>query len=839
MKKFWRFLVIALASCVMPVCAFSACGGSGDGDTQSATVPADSTPDGSTPDDSTPTDSTPADSTPDDSTPGDSTPDDPIPENKDFERISFVGNTLDYDGLEHTLAVAGAPADATVTYTNAGPYVDVGTYTIGVKVSKAGYNDYTATAQLVINPVDLTGVTFEGASFEYDGNPHKIAIAGSLPTTAAVIYTSDVVGVTNSATEIGSYNITATIQDKNHNTLVLQATLKITANDEERFMAYSADGQLYFQNAMDDNELYLYDTATGELVKVSSAQAVDIIPYEDGIAYVSKASLISSVKTATYTNGSAATQNIFTMANMRYANISGETVYYAANGLFNDKSGIYKTDLSGEEPVTTCLSVGKAHYLKLIGNELYFADGANGNKLSKINVSGVEQARTLVVDEKINNLTYADGVLYYTVNNLLGDYIEKYTISSGVRRKLTTDAGDSLTVVDNKLYYVNVDKFSTSVIGNGIYAVSTSPLVDNNLPGERVIEGSEMGVCSLAYDGSNLYYYDVDGYKLMKYNLSNQNAVNLLDGFTRPEPGTPISTGSKMQTYGGNIYYLDIWDGKTLHCYNPATKLNYAVTTDKVVDFNIVGDVLFVNMVTTLVNNDVYSVNLKTGGNLVKISTYSAFEFCVDGEYMYYIEENAAGAKTAIHQCRLDGTEDVIVYDKGVTNLRVVDGKLYFVDGNNIHCYDMQTQTDTTVKVDGKEIHTTAFDTDGTYLYYRDMYGLVWANKQLSRCKLDGTEKIVMVEDVDPVSIQYKDGYVYYYSDTTKTAKNGLFKVSAIVTTATAGTALLAESSGYYAMEFVIVEDKLYFVDYKSQLAGDAHLYVVPVGGGEVQRLDG
>ena len=39
-------------------------------------------------------------------------------------------------------------------------------------------------------------------------------------------------------------------------------------------------------------------------------------------------------------------------------------------------------------------------------------------------------------------------------------------------------------------------------------------------------------------------------------------------------------------------------------------------------------------------------------------------------------------------------------------------------------------------------------------------------------------------------------------------------------------------------MEFVIIENKLYFVDYKSQLAGDAHLDVVPVGGSEVQKLD-
>ena len=752
-----------------------------------------------------------------------------------FTGITFEGKTVDYDGEAHTVTVTGAPADATVAYTNAGPHTDVGTYTIGVKVSKTGYNDYTATATVKINAVDFVGVSFVGESFEYDGLMHSIAVKGTLPSTASVVYSSNVQGITNSATEIGEYEITAVITDKNHKTLTLSATLKITASDEERFMLFAEGGHLYFQNAMDENELYLFDSETGEIVRVNADNAVDMIPYGDGMIYVNKTAFVSAIKTATISGTEPATENLLTAGGIRYVQVDGETLYYVKNSLTG--SGIFKADLSGDEPVITCLSEGKAYFLKLVGSTLYFADGANGKKLSKINTTSQNQTRVLVVDEKINNLVYDDGVLYYTVNKLLGNYIEKYTISSETRRKLTIDAGESLTVIGGRLYYVNVDRFTTALIGSGIYSVDISPLVDSNLPGTLVIEGGEMGVCSLASDGDNLYYYDVEGYKLMQYNLDLEEAVNLLEGFVKPADPAPIATGSKLLTYGGNIYYQNLYDGKRLYCYNPVSGLNYAVTTDKVADFAIIGDVLYVNMVSFLVNNDTYAVNLKTGGEMVKINDVSAYEFVSDGTYLYYVLENEAGAMTAIHRCKMDGTEDEEVYDKGVTNLRLVGGKLYFVDGSNIHVLDPETDEDTTVKVDDREIHTTAFDTDGTYIYYRDMYGVGWFNKRLSRCKMDGTENVVLVADVDPVTITYKDGFVYYYVDTTATENNGLYKVEADLTESGEGAVILGESAGYYAKNYVIIGDKMYFVDYKLQLVGDCHLYVITLGEDEAELI--
>jgi hypothetical protein len=193
-----------------------------------------------------------------------------------FASIELSGVEVDYDGNEHSATATGIPSFATVNYEGVGPFVDAGEYTTKLTVSYPNYNDFVATATVKINKIDFVGITFTDTSFEYDGNYHEITISGSLPATANVVYSCDVDGVTNSAKEIGSYPITATITDKNHNDLVLEATLNITGSDEERFMAFTQNGTLFFQNAMDDNELYFYDTSTENLSRVSGEMIYDI-----------------------------------------------------------------------------------------------------------------------------------------------------------------------------------------------------------------------------------------------------------------------------------------------------------------------------------------------------------------------------------------------------------------------------------------------------------------------------------------------------------------------------------------------------------------------------------
>lgn len=142
----------------------------------------------------------------------------------DFEGITFESKTFDYDGKAHSLAVSGAPEGAKVTYTN-NSKINVGVYKVTAKVTKNGYNDLTLEATLTINAIDFEGLVFEDKTFEYDGRPHSLEVK-NFPTGARVTYNG------NGKTEVGTYNVTATVSKTGYNNKVLTAKLEITPAKE-------------------------------------------------------------------------------------------------------------------------------------------------------------------------------------------------------------------------------------------------------------------------------------------------------------------------------------------------------------------------------------------------------------------------------------------------------------------------------------------------------------------------------------------------------------------------------------------------------------------------------
>ena len=59
----------------------------------------------------------------------------------------------------------------------------------------------------IVEKIDITGITFENKTVEYDGNSHSIEITGNLPEGVTVSYTN------NGQTEVGQYSIIATFTD--------------------------------------------------------------------------------------------------------------------------------------------------------------------------------------------------------------------------------------------------------------------------------------------------------------------------------------------------------------------------------------------------------------------------------------------------------------------------------------------------------------------------------------------------------------------------------------------------------------------------------------------------
>ncbi|MCH8559060.1 MAG: T9SS type A sorting domain-containing protein [Balneolia bacterium] len=141
--------------------------------------------------------------------------------------ISFEDATFVFDGTEKSIEITGTlPPGTSVSYTN-NSRTNVGTQQATAIIDGDNYNDLLLTAELSITAANITGITFEDASFVFDGTEKTIEISGTLPDGTSVSYTN------NSRTNVGTQQATATITGDNFNSLILNAELAITPAVDE------------------------------------------------------------------------------------------------------------------------------------------------------------------------------------------------------------------------------------------------------------------------------------------------------------------------------------------------------------------------------------------------------------------------------------------------------------------------------------------------------------------------------------------------------------------------------------------------------------------------------
>ena len=757
-----------------------------------------------------------------------------------IQGLTFEGATATYDKQEHKVELVGKlPEGATVTYsckedaTVQNSAIDAGVYTITATVNHKNYQ-YTGEAKLTINKAPISGLKFEDKTYQFDNTMHSVELIGVLPEGATVTYTcKENSSIANSAKETGTYTITATLNHKNYY-FMAEAKLTIKAEEKDRHI-FSHDNKLYFGNALDGDKLYSYSTVDG-LERVSYDVPQNFTVMGGDLYFRSYSILGSSIKkVGATTSGDDKAESVIA-AKGEYLCSDGSFLYFAHNALTQAKSGIYKVNLSGEEPTAQLLSEGKAKYLTCYGGKIYFADGANGDKLSSISVSG--GARTVVVDEKITCLEKSGSALYYTVNNLLGDFIQKYDLATGKTRKLTSDAGANLTVIGSKLYYINVDLLNSYLYGKGIYCVDANPAADNSKSGTKLIGNDTTTYSSLTSVDGRLAYYRVNDQMLCTNSINANDEKEILAGFVAPEV-VPISTGSKTLAYGKYIYFMDLYNGKALYSYDTVTKTLMRITSNKVADFAILGDTLYYNAVSFGVNNDLYKVNLKEGGEAELVSKNDCNDIVTDGTNIYYVEKNAGGVRTAIHKIDANGT-DTIMYSKGAEYLTYYEGYVYFLDDNKVqrmpvNGYTVDKPENVTTNKDIS--HIDKFVIDNGVIYFRELYGIGWGFKRLARMNIDGSNyQVMMTKGTDPLDFIVQDGKVYYFNDVASGA--GVYSIS--ITAADdkeQPKLILSTQSKYYARSLTIIDGKIYFISYRLNIVGDSHLYAVSIANGTVEKI--
>lgn len=100
---------------------------------------------------------------------------------------------------------------------------------------------------------EFTGVTFESASYVYDGHPHILDEVSGAPENTTIAYTGR-----NEYTNVGTYNASAKLVKEGYNDKTLNATLTITP---ATFTGYSYESKsVKYDGAEHINDIQLVGT---------------------------------------------------------------------------------------------------------------------------------------------------------------------------------------------------------------------------------------------------------------------------------------------------------------------------------------------------------------------------------------------------------------------------------------------------------------------------------------------------------------------------------------------------------------------------------------------------
>lgn len=728
-------------------------------------------------------------------------------------------NGFTYDGTEKEILVQNLPQGVTVKQYQNNKGTNAGAYNASVSFNydSINYNEpELSDLQWEIKKADITGISFESKTVEYDSLQHSIELIGNIPPDSTVKITyndTEVPGVS----EVGSYSVKLVITNSNYNEYEAYATLEIKSTEEKLF-AVVFNNVLYFQNNLDSNTLYCYN---GSALNKINNDKPEYFTINGNQLYYYSSSLFSKV----IKNFDGTTASNLVEVNGEYLTCDGTYLYYAISNLFKTSvNGIYKIKLDGNEKAVRLVQ-DKAEYLTYYNNKIYYSNISDGRKLYSVSTNSVDQKTgTLLFDEKVSDILSDNGVLYFnstktTLGVGIASAIRKYTVSNAECIKLTTDNGQYLTKVENYIYYVNKDKITSKLFGDGIYKVSTLKNEDSNMAGTKILSADNNGYSSLSSNGNCLYYYKLNDKHIYSYNLSTNEETDIMKNFVVEETESIPSGYAKLAEYNGEIYYTNTLDNGCLFKYNPNTKTHYKVLSNSVSNVYFNGKFMYYSTYIS-VNYALWKMDLQTNES-IKISSKRCDNLIFDGDTIYYIQVGSA-YNNYIMKMGLDGENPTVLYkDKNlwVSSFQKINNEIYFTVNPMLgkkYVYKYDIATNTAVSLDLRSNYITILN---DIIYYYDM-----ENYTINSYNLSTKADKILIRDVEVNNMIIANNDLYYSSKKSNTA--GFYRLNL-------STKENTKLSDKCADGMLNINGKIYFIqtaisysnDYPYNSNGDGKLY--------------
>lgn len=666
-----------------------------------------------------------------------------------------------YDGEAKKIELTGLPDGVMVKSYTDNEKTDAGRYTAKAILSydDKNYNEPTVPdCDWEIGKAYITGIEFASKTFEYDEQTHYLEAVGIIPADSDVVIRYDGEEI-DGVTEVGEYEVTLEIKNKNYFDYTDSAKLTIRSTEKMLYSIVSSDG-VYFQNALDDDKMYLY--SGGSLVKINNDLPKYLCADGDKIYYQSSSLFSGAIKQYDKTNKSSV---LLSVAG-EWLTVDGEYLYYAVNNVLINKelNGIYRVKTDGTGEVVRLVKT-RAEYLTLCGGQIYYSNTDDYGRLYSVSADSVEtETGKKISDEKCSYIITDGTNLYFNSAKMkagvpVAAAIRKYVPSTGTNIKLTTDSGKYLTKYQNFLYYVNDDLLTGSLFGDGIYRVSVLSTADTNTSGTKILSAEDNGYSSLAQDGSSLYYYKLNDKHFYSYDLDSGNEKNLMKDFVVQEEKVAPSGYSFVTDYNGEIYYTDPLDGNCLYKYNAKSRKKFKVLADNVSNAYFYNGYMYYSTYV-VTNYALWRMNLKTN-ETQKIATCRCDNLIFDGDTIYCIKVGSA-YNNKIVKMGLDGSNFTEIYnDKNlwVKSLELQGDYLYFTINpafgkKYAYRYNLKSGVSENLNLRSNQLVV-----GGDKIYYYDI-----DDNEIKSSDLDGKNIKTIVKNVEINDMKLADGKLYYSS---------------------------------------------------------------------------
>ena len=349
-----------------------------------------------------------------------------------FTNVVFANQTVDYDGQEHEIDIAGElPDGVSIVYEN-NKGTNAGVYNAKATLTLEGYKTLELTAKLTINKLNYDMSTAHWnyeSEFVYNGSEQSVEVLG-LPQGVTVKQYQN-----NAKTNAGNYtaNVEFNYDTVNHNKPTL-ANLNWTINKA------NITGITF------ESRNYEYDTQKHSLECVGNIPANSTVKVTyndvevDGVSEVGTYTVKLVITNANYnTYEDTATLKITSTEELLYSVVFNNKLYFQ-NNLDNNKLYVY------DGTNVTKVNNDKAEYFTINGNQVYYY---SSSLFSKVIKSFNGTTASVLLDVNGEYLACDGTYLYYAINNLVLN-----TDQNGIYKIKLDGSEDAIRLVQDKAEYL-------------------------------------------------------------------------------------------------------------------------------------------------------------------------------------------------------------------------------------------------------------------------------------------------------------------------------------------------------------------------------------------------